>query len=249
MKKNTIAIILLLASLNNTVQAQSSDDAPKSYVGDINKMFAAAPTSNNLMKFEEVPVSYYTGIPDISIPLINIPTGNSKVAINIQLKYHPLTAKPDDKAGESGLGWNLIAGGTISRTVRGGNPDEKDRTIAFSSPPKTKFGIYNEITNPTSKLMKDEPVDMNDYSFRAAMGQYDTEYDLYQYNFMGYTGRFYVPKDASGNYHIEKLDKNNLKITLGSDSYGVIDSFTITDDKGIKYIFSAMERSQKISVL
>ncbi|RTZ46411.1 hypothetical protein EJ377_19385 [Chryseobacterium arthrosphaerae] len=88
-------------------------------MGDINQMFPAAPASNNLMKFEEVPVSYYTGIPDISIPLFTIPTGNPKVPVSIQLKYHPLNAKPDDKSGETGLGWSMIAGGTISRTVRG----------------------------------------------------------------------------------------------------------------------------------
>ncbi|MEF9476601.1 hypothetical protein OWR28_01460 [Chryseobacterium sp. 1B4] len=122
MKKNTIAVILLLASLHNTLLAQSGvgGNDPKSYVGDINQMFPSAPTSNNLMKFEEVPVSYYTGIPDINIPLVSIPTSNPKVVMAVQLKYHPLNAKPEDKASETGLGWSLIAGGTISRTVREG---------------------------------------------------------------------------------------------------------------------------------
>ncbi|SHK68827.1 hypothetical protein [Chryseobacterium polytrichastri] len=245
MKKNTIAIILLLASLNSAVFAQSGADEPKSYVGDINKMFASAPTSNNLMKFEEVPVSYYTGIPDISIPLVSIPTGNSKVAVGVQLKYHPLNAKPDDRAGETGLGWSLIAGGTISRTVRGGNPDEKNRTIAFSTPPKAKYGIYNEIYNPTPKLMKDQTIDLDEYSFQAAMGRYDTEYDLYQYNFMGQSGRFYIVKDDNGNYKPEKLDKNNLQIIINNIAPNEITSFTIVDDKGIRYTFEAMEKSQK----
>jgi hypothetical protein len=245
MKKNTISVILLLVSLNSTVFAQSSISEPKSYVGDINQMFASAPTSNNLMKFEEVPVSYYTGIPNISIPLISIPTNNPKVAVGVELKYHPLSAKPDDKAGETGLGWNLIAGGTISRTIRGGNPDEKNRTIAFSSPPKAKYGIYNETYNPTSKLMKNQMIDLNDYGFEAAMGRYDTEYDLYQYNFMGQSGRFYIIKDDNGNYKPEKLDKNNLQIIINSVAPSEISSFTIVDDKGIRYSFEGMEKSQK----
>lgn len=197
------------------------------------------------MKFEEVPVSYYTGIPDISIPLFNIPTGNSKVPVNIQLKYHSLNAKPDDKAGETGLGWSMIAGGTISRTVRGGGVDEKNRTITFSSPPKSKFGIYDHINNPTFKVMNDQPVNMNDYKFFAGQGRYDTEYDLFQYNFMGHSGRFYIVKDATGNYKAEKLDKNNLQINFVHDSTGEVSSFTIVDDKGIKYTFNPMEKSQK----
>lgn len=247
MKKNTIAVILLFASLHSAVFGQSGvgGDESKSYVGDINQMFPSAPTSNNLMKFEEVPVSYYTGIPDINIPLVSIPTTNVKVNIGVQLKYHPLSAKPDDKASETGLGWNLIAGGTISRTVRGGSPDEKNRTIAFSTPPKVKYGIYNEIYNPTSKFMKDQTIDLNDYGFEAAMGRYDTEYDLYQYNFMGQSGRFYVVKDNNGNYKPEKLDKNNLQIIINDNAPNSITSFTIVDDKGIKYTFQGMERSQK----
>lgn len=223
----------------------TADTSAKSYVGDINQMFPAAPTSNNLMKFEEVPISYYTGIPDINIPLFNIPTNNSKVSVDIQLKYHPLNAKPDDKAGETGLGWSLIAGGTISRTIRGGGADEKNRTIGFSSPPKTKYGIYNHPYNPTFKVMNDEPTNMDEYRFFAGMGRYDTEYDLFQYNFMGHSGRFYIVKDAAGNYKAEKLDRNNLQIRFDQDSTGAVTSFTIIDDKGIKYLFNPMERSEK----
>ncbi|MGG7469973.1 hypothetical protein ACVVIH_02430 [Chryseobacterium arthrosphaerae] len=247
MKKSTIAVILLTAFWGYTLKGQSSaiGDVAKSYVGDINQMFPAAPASNNLMKFEEVPVSYYTGIPDISIPLFTIPTGNPKVPVSIQLKYHPLNAKPDDKSGETGLGWSMIAGGTISRTVRGGGVDEKNRTIAFSSPPKPKFGIYDHVNNPTFKVMNDEPVNMDDYKFFAGQGRYDTEYDLFQYNFMGHSGRFYIVKDAAGNYKAEKLDRNNLQIRFDHDNTGEVSSFTIVDDKGIKYIFSPMEKSQK----
>ncbi|MGU3376955.1 hypothetical protein [Chryseobacterium sp. M5A1_1a] len=247
MKKNTIAVILLTAIWSHALQGQTSagGDAAKSYVGDINQIFPAAPTSNNLMKFEEVPVSYYTGIPDVSIPLFNIPTSNSKVPVSIQLKYHPLNAKPDDKSGETGLGWSMIAGGTISRTIRGGGVDEKNRIIEFSSPPKSKFGIYNHTYNPTFKLINNESVNMDDYSFFAGLGRYDTEYDLFQYNFMGYSGRFYIVKDIAGNYKAEKLDKNNLQIRFDNDPSGEVTSFTIVDDKGIKYIFSPMEKSQK----
>ncbi|MCW3160454.1 hypothetical protein [Chryseobacterium oryctis] len=244
--KNYISVIILLVSICNA-KAQLSQNESKSYVGNINEMFAAAPTANNLMKFEEVPVSYYTGVPDINIPIFNIPTSNKDVAVNVQLKYHTLNAKPEDRSGETGLGWSLIAGGSIIRTVRGGGPDEKNRTIAFSTPPKSKFGIYNHIQNPTYKIINnDNSFNFSDYTFYAGLGRYDTEYDLYQYNFAGHSGRFFVVKNTDGSYSVEKLDKNNLKITCGTiDNYGAILSFTITDDKGIKYVFDGKERSQK----
>ncbi|PJJ67123.1 hypothetical protein [Chryseobacterium geocarposphaerae] len=245
MKKNIL--IIILTCLAYAINAQTPTQEGKSYVGNINEMFPPAPTSNNLMKFEEVPVSYYTGVPDINIPLFNIPTSNKDVAVNIQLKYHPLNAKPDDRSGETGLGWSLIAGGTITRTVRGGSPDEKNRTISHSSPPKVKFGIYDHFQNPTYKIINDDfSFNFNDYTFYCGVGRFDTEYDLYQYNFMNYSGRFYITKTSAGAYVLEKLDKNNLQIVCGEiDMYGVIKSFIITDDKGVKYIFDAKERSQK----
>ncbi|MBK1898280.1 RHS repeat domain-containing protein [Chryseobacterium paridis] len=245
MKKNKIAVILLLASLNNVLYAQAGNNFNKD-VDNINKMFPAAPTSNNLMKFEEVPVSYYTGIPDISIPLFNIPTSSPSINLNVQLKYHPLSAKPDDKAGEVGLGWNLLAGGTITRTVRGGGPDERTSSTTNSSPPRVKYGMYMHGSNPTYQLVFDQNAnwDFTEYGFYAGIGKYDTEYDLYQYNFMGQTGRFIIKKDPNGNFIVEKLDRNNLKInsilSAGSDN---IESIVITDDKGIKYMFKGMESS------
>ena len=246
MKKNIPAILCLIAFWSQTLYAQASSVAQgKSYVGDINKIFTSAPTANNLMKFEEVPVSYYTGIPDISIPIAGMTTGGPEIGIGVQLKYHPLNVKPDDRSGETGLGWSLIAGGTISRTVRGGAADEKNITIAFSTPTKVKFGIYNEVDNPTGKLMRDEPYDENEYKYASGLGKYDTEYDLYQYNFAGHSGRFYIAKDSSGNFKIEKLDKNNLQIICIPDAQGVVSFFTIVDDMGIRYTFSPMERSHK----
>ncbi len=246
MKKNTIAVILLLASLHGAVNAQAGDEFNKD-VDNINKIFPAAPTSNNLMKFEEVPVSYYTGIPDINIPLFNIPTSNSNVNLSVQLKYHPLSAKPDDRASESGLGWNLLAGGTITRTVRGGVADGKIESTFMSSPPSVKYGIYRHENNPTYKLIFDQLINwnINEYAFYTGIGKYDTEYDLYQYNFMGNTGRFIIKKDPNGNFIVEKLDRNNLKITSTHDSGGEVQALTIIDDKGIKYLFKGMESNSK----
>jgi hypothetical protein len=67
MKK--IISLSLLPILFAHLNAQTGNDFSKD-VDNINKIFPAAPTANNLMKFEEVPVSYYTGIPDINIPLL-----------------------------------------------------------------------------------------------------------------------------------------------------------------------------------
>ena len=251
-------LFLLIASnclfaMKGQVAAPSSVSSP---MDNIKQLYPAAPTANNLMKFEEVPVSNYTGIPDIKIPIANIPA-NNQIAINVSLNYHPSNAKPDDKSGEEGLGWSLFAGGSITRTIRGSADDRVYDGIT------KKVGIlYDEYNyggnqiNYTRKYLDELAVGSVNHTeqykklfFEALfLNRYDTEYDLYQYNFMGYTGRFIIKKSSSNNLYVEKLDKNNLKITIGSTNpSNVLEvmSFVVTDEYGNKFTFDVLERSQR----
>ncbi|SHL50667.1 hypothetical protein [Chryseobacterium polytrichastri] len=252
--------ILLLLIASNFLLAMNGQSTGTSSVSspmdNIKQMFPAAPTANNLMKFEEVPVSYYTGIPDIKIPIANIPTNDSKISMNVSLNYHPLNAKPDDKSGEEGLGWSLFAGGSITRTIRGSADDRVNEGIA------NKIGIlYDEYNytgsqiNYTRKYLDELALGANNIEqykklfFESLFfNRYDTEYDLYQYNFMGYTGRFIIKKSSDNNLYVEKLDKNNLKITIGSTNPSKVlevMSFVVTDEYGNNFIFDVTERSQR----
>ncbi|KFC19306.1 hypothetical protein [Chryseobacterium sp. FH1] len=228
-------------------------NAQTNSVGDIaSKLFPASPDSNNLMKFEEVPVSYYTGVPDVIIPLISIPTSNPNVSIDTSLKYHPLSAKYDDKAGVAGLGWNVIAGGTIARTVRGGIAD--DRSGRYSSTAASDLGIwglYEKNRNPLNERLNGNygSISLPEMNYYGIRGEYDTEYDLYQYNFMGHTGRFMVILNSSNQLEVKKLDQNNLKIFCNTNlNYIQSNSLTpsqflIIDDMGVKYSFDVIETS------
>jgi len=232
---------------------------------NINQMYPAAPTSNNLMKFEEVPVSNYTGIPDIKIPITNISTKSPGVKVNVSLNYHPNTAKPEDKSSEVGLGWSLFAGGSISRTVING-PDGDVVIQNVHQPAKT--GIYYDEFSPGSEtnltrkfldsletagtyvpiLVSPTYNSFLNFAYKACyLNLFDTEYDLYQYNFMGYSGRFIIKKNSSNQLYVQKLDENNLKIEISSlnpnKTYDA-NSFTITDELGNKYIFNVTEDSQ-----
>ncbi|MCX2494295.1 DUF5977 domain-containing protein [Pedobacter sp. PF22-3] len=77
------------------------------------------PSANaaNLGMYMEVPVSKYTGIPSISIPLYTIADGNLKIPV--ELSYHAGGVKVDNHPGWVGLGWSLRAGGCITRIVKG----------------------------------------------------------------------------------------------------------------------------------
>jgi|GEM_PF-534580 len=229
-----------------------------------------SPTVASLMRFEEIPVNGYTGIPDISIPIFSTPTLSSEVNLSLSLNYHPTSIAVDEVASYTGLGWNLMAGGTISRTIRG-MADEI--YIVGGVTQSTKIGLYHgDKSNPASPyfnstnyyylaegILNDNPGDsgsnFKDEQFKwdgYELGRYDTEHDLYQFNFLGLSGRFYIRKNPDDDtLNVVRLDDNTqyrieLDYTKIINGYYVdytINKFTITDDRGIRYLFDAVETS------
>ncbi|MCE2733150.1 MAG: RHS repeat protein [Flammeovirgaceae bacterium] len=59
-------------------------------------------------KFNEIPVSEYTGIPDIKIPIHTVNSG--EIVLPIDLSYHAGGIRVSEEASWVGLGWNLQVG-------------------------------------------------------------------------------------------------------------------------------------------
>ena len=76
-----------------------------------------SPNAASLGQYADVPVSYYTGIPNISIPLFEVSSGDIKLPIT--LSYHASGIRVDQEASWVGLGWSLNAGGVITKQKRG----------------------------------------------------------------------------------------------------------------------------------
>ena len=76
-----------------------------------------SPEIAGLGEYGKVPVSLYTGVPDISVPIYELKAGN--YSLSLAASYHLASVKPNSQSGCLGLGWNLIAGGYITRSVRG----------------------------------------------------------------------------------------------------------------------------------
>lgn len=229
-----------------------------------------SPTVAALMKFEEVPVSNYTGIPDVSIPIFNGQTTSKDIAIDISLKYHPSNVAADVVASDVGLGWSLFAGGTISRTVKG-LPDEI-KILPDNFGANSKIGIYQDndrfnqnnytdfkknIVNSTldyynPNLSSTETDKGDEFIWEVAnTGKYDAEYDLWQFNFMGKTGRFYIKKnDQTSLLEVVPLDDFRVKIINQYDpSTFVPTGFTVYDEKGYKYVFDIFETTENYSAV
>ena len=76
-----------------------------------------APEAAALGKYVEVPVSPYTGVPQINVPLTEVQEG--ELSVPVSLSYHASGNKVEEVATYVGMGWSLNAGGLITRVVRG----------------------------------------------------------------------------------------------------------------------------------
>jgi hypothetical protein len=137
-----------------------------------------APNAASLGKYADVPVSYHTGLPDVSVPVFTLAEG--AISAPISLSYHASGIKVQETAS-----WALNAGGMITRTVQGA-PDERGssgnfgQTSGWYADKATGRTAYNGCTTPSD----------------IASGQYDTEPDIFTFNFGGYSGKFFYDKDS-----------------------------------------------------
>lgn len=193
------------------------------------KSQTAAPSSGAAMaagRNEAVPVNNFTGIPAISIPLYSY-SHRSGIGINVSLDYFAGGIKVNEAPGAAGLGWNIDAGGVITRTVRA-VPDDCPNKGYFYVPVIPADIRANEL----------------DYKNECT----DGEQDIFQFNFGGRSGKFYIGKDSQ--CLITPLSK--MRISVDKRPYesdgpiydsliGTIEKFTITTETGEKYIFNDVE--------
>jgi hypothetical protein len=215
----------MLATLLCSAQAQTSNP----YTNQILKQLSpVTPEAAALGKYGSVPVSMYTGIPSISIPLYEIEVNGFKLPIS--LSYHAGGNKVDDIAPWVGMGWSLQAGGVITRQQRGIHDELMiDRYLSF----KNQVDV---IVDPNSTDAQKLTASTN-----MGMSNYDTESDMFSFNFPGYSGKFFL--DPDGNYYT--IPKND-KLTLTFKDQGRYDvtaqrnSFArwiIAGNDGIRYVF------------
>ena len=222
------------------------------------------PNAASLGKYGQIPVSYYNGLVNISIPIYTIKLQDIEVPIVLQ--YHSGGNKTDEHPGWVGLGWNLQAGGSITRIVKGKKDEALQRDIILYYKDlyqSSQYGFFykNSLLNIDNWTAESSLVTiLND----AAHFHYDTEPDEFIFNFSGIGGSFFFTNDPQTGATVTKVQSKqpiDLKIeyelyqsdiqsftTFNNDSLvegSTVDvtkpfiQFTITTSNGIKYIFGA----------
>ncbi len=188
-----------------------------------------SPTAASLGKFGDVPVSLYTGVPDISIPLF---TAKGKtLELPIVLRYHAGGIRVQEIGGWAGIGWTLDAGGTITRTVRG-LADE-----AAGGYYNTGNAWYNSANWPNPSTTT---IDL------ITSEQLDGEPDQFFFSFAGRSGQFVMgPTSTSASLkEYRAIPYQDLLIQPGPNfSY-----WTITTEDGTRYTFAATETNTDYNI-
>ena len=144
-----------------------------------------SPEIASLGTYGQIPISYYTGTPNISIPVYDIKLG--KYSFPISISYHLASVKPQAQGGCLGMGWNLMAGGYITRTVRGGVYDEK---CDSKGKPHGYYAFAKHLKNADINKIQTE----NDSIFLSndiQKNYHEVSADEFSFSFFGYSGNFY----------------------------------------------------------
>jgi len=250
MKK--LIIILLLCGYNGVVWSQ----IPK-YPSS-----ALSPNVANISLYGDIPVSLFTGTPEISIPLYNLEIED--FTLPISLSYNASGVYVDQHPSWVGLNWSLLAGGFISRRVN----QEPDEYFPSPAEPNNKIGFYyryNELDDPNwnaSDYLWNIVEWFNYYDPIQPMPR-DMAPDEFTFNFSGYYGKFYL--DHKGNWVVKcnkpvkvEFSGEFLSDPFPDDGGGIylysfqkskhFGGFTITVEDGTKYVFGGDINAIEFSV-
>ena len=135
MNQKVIIAICLLRCLGAALTTSGQSFNPL----NLTNINPATPEVSALGKYTDIPVSYASGVPSIQIPLYTVQEG--PISIPIELTYHAGGIKVPEVPTWVGLGWNLNAGSTITRSVRG-LPDDFDTASGYIY---TSYIVQNNI--------------------------------------------------------------------------------------------------------
>jgi hypothetical protein len=205
------------------------------------KVIPPSPTAASLGAYGDIPISFYTGAANISIPLYSIKTNQHNLPITLQYSSSGLKVAQD--ASWVGLGWSLNAGGVVTRSIRGQDDFSLDGYINSG-----KLPPYDENNDHLISYDDDSAYAYLHYFLDITQSHTkDGDPDIYYYNFGNYSGKFLIGKAVDGK-PIFMADRNDLLVKYNADYADTISSlggeWIITTPDGLQYYFSIPEVSE-----
>ncbi|KIO77242.1 hypothetical protein TH53_10350 [Pedobacter lusitanus] len=228
MKKISILILSLVLVFKFDLKAQNG----------VQRVIPSSPIASLLGVYGQIPVSMFTGVPSVEIPLGNVSIED--VSIPIAMNYYGGGVRPDNHASWTGVGFNLFAGGVITRRTNG-QIDEMENVELIRNPPVpdllSYYKNFGELNNEqwfTKESIVKYMTTVPAKDVRPLPGP-----DEFIFNFGGYTGSFLY--DHYGKWQVKS--ESPLKLSIQEE--------TASDFKypGLGYIFSTKRTFYKFTIV
>jgi hypothetical protein len=188
-----------------------------------------------------VNVSPSTGSANVNIPIYTVTSGS--LAVPVSLNYSTNGVKIKDVEGTAGMGWDVQAGGQISRQLRGLPDDyEQGTSLGWMIPANSAASAITTFT-PQNTGTGNCSNELSDVSFINSNVPYyqDTEPDIFNVTAPGLSCQLIYDRVHT---KFQPVVYQDLKISYVASFGGEgITSFTITNDKGVTYVFGYSEET------
>lgn len=207
------------------------------------------PNASSLGRYGDVPVSYYTGRPNVTIPIYTLNVRD--FSLPISLSYDAGGVLVNSLPAWVGQNWTLNAGGVITRTVQG----RYDEWVYPQQTQVLNFSNYYQSIGELPNLLKQSNNNYAALKKDVTYGYHDLAPDIFTFNFCGKTGKFFLGND--GNWKV--LSDENLEVlfdytndnnfispfiatypykqAIDKNQRKTIKGFTIRDTEGTTYEF------------
>jgi hypothetical protein len=252
MKKHFLLIFALVISISSGGWCQRKLDVS-----------FPTPTATSFGIFGQIPVSYFNGLPNIGVPLYTLQ--DYGISMPIDLSYHASGVRPDMHPGWVGLGWNLSAGGVITRIANGDIDEKLDPTVT-NNHSRSYFDNYDGLKDTPTLTWASDPASMiipilNNYFGFTGTNRAMPAPDEFTFNFNGYSGSFFLDhnhqwKIRSSNgkaikistvstnpFTLPATNASNQAIQLGR----IIDKIELITPDGATYTFGGTQESIEFS--
>ncbi len=224
------------------------------------KIFFLAFLLGYFIKQLNAQVNLQTGSATFSLPMFNWQDDKSRLNSIVALNYNSGNGlKADEVASNIGQGWNLLAGGVITR-MQVGEPDDQKPYFDDQIHADHTEGIGDITKYPAGYLYNDDDVytkgcpialtkyplfgDKNHIYKQHNKISIDRELDYFSFQFNGHSGLFVLGK--TNNNQCLLLGDSKLKVSFeqtdnmiyqGQGIRTTISVFTIKDENGLIYKF------------
>ncbi len=240
------------AKLANAIQyLQIQENIPKA------PSTIQSPNAASFGSHGEIPVSLYTGKPEISVNLYEVTDGPVKLPIS--LVYDAAGVRPEQHPGWVGMNFTLSTHYAVTRTVRDAPDDNKPNASTLG---EHGYAYHTALLNGVDWSQNADIIAIANTTLNQI--HIDTEPDEFSFSAPGFSGKFYLGSDAKWKVQCDRPVKVQL-INSGTPLYPPFtpptftgnqwdsfnnqhyaehfEGFIITDELGTQYIFGGGDNS------